>query len=324
MADIFDLDGIVKEALIATSGITVGPWHLDYTYGTPIGINGIAQVQLGSVDYSGLSEQLVNFAFATATPVPTSETPVQIDTYVYANNSDLQQSQTVGSTKTTVASLQVTITQGVQTTLGDSFNVGFAGYGGASVSFSMQTNLSTADQQAQSVTQIWNCTTPILVPARKGIKLTWSVLTAEYQIPFSGSVRIAGSIGATFLLLMVGEFGLLPSQSGGNILPNPWPDKQTVAIGTLFLQYPNPRVTVIDANTIEIAVSGLSSSTNGIDLQTDVEQYDLPGQNAEPAKQNVEHVELAEQNDGEPPKKNLVKKTLYRFRPVIGVPSRKG
>ncbi len=208
-----------------------------------------------SIDFSQLVQDLRDFRYDTSNLSPVNLTPTQIDQYDYFNGTDLQQSQTVGRALTTVASVQTTVTHGIQTQSTVKFDLSYSGLG-VSADFQQTVSFSVSQQQSTTITQTWNCTTPILIPPQTGIHVDWIVSNAEYSLPFSGNAVLTGNV-------------LVDAHSSGV----PCHGIEAIGIGDIFSRFPDPSVQPMSKDAIAVAVAGESTFVQGINLQTVVKQY---------------------------------------------------
>jgi hypothetical protein len=194
---------------------------------------------------------LTTFSYGAAQLL--GETPTELNSVDYYNGSNLQQSQTLGDTRTTTHTCQTTVTDGVSTQASKGIKVTAPGFEG-SAGVQVTTSFSTSQQQTESSQQTWNCTTPILVPPKTGIRAVWSVTLTQYNIPFAGTLEVHGHVHVVYL------FGFDALQ-------------EDVPVGRIFRVSPSQGVEVIDEESISCHVSGVSNILSGTNLQTTISQY---------------------------------------------------
>jgi hypothetical protein len=206
------------------------------------------------VDQSQLSEEFIDFNYDFSHVQTTTLAPTEIDRVEYDNGTDVQQSQTLGQTHTTTASTETTVTQGVSTSTSGGFSINFPGLG-ANLNIQQTLSLSTQQAQGNSVTQTWNCSTPIDIPAHSTVDVSWSISEVSYEAPFSGVLQIHGTVR------------LNGHWAGG------FKGWEFYGVGELFSKYPDPSIRVLDEQTISVNVTGVTVCSQGINLITKVDQH---------------------------------------------------
>ncbi len=180
--------------------------------------------------------------------------PLVLESVDYFNDSEIQQSFTIGHKKTTTATVQTTVTAGISSQVSTSAKLTSPGVELNSGS-QLTITFSIQQQQTESGTQEWDCTLPVLIPARSGIRATWKVSMSQYRVPFAGEVS---------------HYGIIRVACYENMLA---PKYSEIPIGRFFKKVPDPHVTVIDDDEVAVKVSGFSEVTQGTNLRVALVEY---------------------------------------------------
>jgi len=195
-----------------------------------------------------LTITLVDSAFDIEGDKKAEHFPIVFDSITYDNGTDLDASDTWLSAGTDSVIYSVSITRGVQTSQSTSVSIQVPVVGiGASQGDQVGTSLSSTTTQSTTVGRTIQKSVLVNVPRRKRVVATLFLTPLHHAIPFKGIAHISGSC--------IGRAQQSPWYKGG-------------PIGTIFRNDPpsafkiddpayGQQITVIDDNTIQVAVMGL-------------------------------------------------------------------
>ncbi|HUK71787.1 MAG TPA: ETX/MTX2 family pore-forming toxin [Streptosporangiaceae bacterium] len=169
MAEIFDLDSYISNY-----------WN-GAGYATPPYI----------VDNSGVSVSLLDFSYLPPPPAPA--VPVVLLSTDYFNQTSVTDTETFQTSKSTTATFQWALTEGIKIGAKAAFEVDVPVIGGAKVEVSTELNFSATETQTASETQTWTWNVTVPVPASSHIHLDAIVSTLIYKPNFTAHISLSGN-----------------------------------------------------------------------------------------------------------------------------------
>lgn len=144
-----------------------------------------------SVGTENIEIVVTNFKYDTPSPLTT---PISIITEQFSNGSTVEDSSVFKHTKTTKATFQWAISQGLKLGAKASFTVGLPAIDSAKVEASIDLAFGSTQTQSNEQAQQWEADQKINIPARSVIDASIVVQTATYDPNFSATITVSGTV----------------------------------------------------------------------------------------------------------------------------------
>jgi len=179
--------------------------------------------------------------------------PQALDVLTIDNDTAVAQEQTLQNRIIKRQTVRWSVTKAVKTGTSATgrFNIPVIGIG-VDVQGSTDVTLSEVREATAEVSQEWQWSFRVPIPARTKIKMTVMLSRTATDIPFSGTVQIRGKV-TSFWGKMI----------NGMLLNNP---PAITPIGKIFTDYPFPFLQVIDEETVRVKAEGLFKGIYGVSV----------------------------------------------------------
>lgn len=143
-----------------------------------------------TIDNSGLTVTLLKFTYTSPTP---TDIPLVVASADYFNGTSTTNTETFHNSKSTTASFQWSLTEGLKLGAKTAFEVGSPVIGDIQVEASIELSFSATETQTTSETQEWSWDTQVPIPPHSHVHLDAIVNNSIYNPKFTALIGLSGS-----------------------------------------------------------------------------------------------------------------------------------